>query len=218
MLELGLKVLISYLLGSVNGSLLLGRLRGVDIRTMGSGNAGGTNALRTQGKLFALMVMVIDVGKGVLAAAVLPGLDLPGVTADPLVDREWLALSCAAAVVHGHCYPVWYRFRGGKGAATALGAIAGVSPLLLLPAALTWFLVLVTTGMVGLATMLAAASLPVYLLITGPADSLPLLAFCTALAAYVVFTHRSNIQRIRSGEESRMESVMLLRRSRSSRG
>lgn len=214
MLELGLKVLISYLLGSVNGSLLLGRLRGVDIRTMGSGNAGGTNALRTQGKAFAMMVMLIDVGKGWLAAAWLPFVELPGLSADPLVGRQWLALACAAAVVHGHCYPVWYRFKGGKGAATAIGALAGVAPGLLLPAALTWLLVLVLSGMVGLATMLAAISLPVYLLITGPARELPLLLFCAALALYVVFTHRSNIQRIRSGEENRMEGVMLLRRFR----
>ena len=96
----------------------------------------------------------------------------------------------------------------------AIGALAGVAPVLLLPAALTWLLVLVLSGMVGLATMLAAISLPVYLLITGPVDELPLLLFCAALAVYVVFTHRSNIQRIRSGEESRMEGVMLLRRFR----
>lgn len=214
MLELGLKVLISYLLGSVNGSLLLGRLRGVDIRNMGSGNAGGTNALRTQGKGFALMVMVIDVGKGWLAAGWLPYVDLPGLAADPQVDREWLALACAAAVVHGHCYPVWYRFKGGKGAATAVGALAGLAPVLLLPAALTWILVLVLSGMVGLATMLAAISLPVYVLATGGVGALPLLVFCAALAVYIVFTHRSNIRRMRSGEESRMEGVMLLRRFR----
>jgi len=218
MLELGLKVLISYLLGSVNGSLLLGRLRGVDIRSMGSGNAGGTNALRTQGKAFALLVMLIDVGKGWLAAGWLPYADLPGVAADPLVGREWLALACAASVVHGHCYPLWYGFQGGKGAATAIGALAGLAPMLLIPAALTWLLVLVLSGMVGLATMLSAISLPLYLLATGPADSWPLLLFCIVLAGYVVFTHRSNIRRIRSGEESRLEGVMLLRRFRKQGG
>jgi glycerol-3-phosphate acyltransferase PlsY len=218
MLELGLKVLISYLLGSVNGSLLLGRLRGVDIRSMGSGNAGGTNALRTQGKAFALVVMLIDVGKGWLAASWLPFAELPGLAADPMIDRQWLTLACAAAVVHGHCYPVWYDFKGGKGAATAIGALAGVSPGLLIPAALTWILVLVLSGMVGLATMMAGLSLPVYLLVTGASGNWPLLLFCAALAGYIVFTHRSNIQRIRRGEESRMEAVMLLRRFRSSRG
>ncbi|HVN41875.1 MAG TPA: glycerol-3-phosphate acyltransferase, partial [Steroidobacteraceae bacterium] len=87
MLELGIKSLVAYLLGSLLGSLLMGRLRGVDIRQQGSGNAGGTNALRTQGWRFALGVVVIDVGKAVLAVGWLPGLDLPGIGMDPGLDR-----------------------------------------------------------------------------------------------------------------------------------
>ena len=88
MLELGFKALIAYLLGSVIGSLLLGTLRGVDIRTQGSGNAGGTNALRTQGWAFALGVVVVDVGKALLAVGWLPGLELPGMSAS---TRAWTA-------------------------------------------------------------------------------------------------------------------------------
>jgi len=126
MLELGLKTLISYLLGSVNGSLVLGRLRGVDIRQLGSGNAGGTNALRTQGKWFALGVMVIDIGKGYVPTWLLPGWALPGVPVDPVVSRAWLSFACAGATVVGHCYPVWFGFAGGKGAATAVGAFITV--------------------------------------------------------------------------------------------
>jgi glycerol-3-phosphate acyltransferase PlsY len=101
-LELGLKSLIAYLLGAVLGSLVMGRLRGVDIREQGSGNAGGTNALRTQGWKFALGVVVIDVGKAVLAVGLLPGLSLPFVGIDAAVDREWLTVACATAVVVGH--------------------------------------------------------------------------------------------------------------------
>ncbi len=212
MLVLGLKVLVSYLLGSVNGSLLLGRLRGVDIRTQGSGNAGGTNALRTQGKWFAGLVMLIDIGKGWLATAWLPGLVLPGVAADPAISESWLALACAAAVIHGHCYPLWFGFQGGKGAATAVGALLGLAPGLILPAAVVWLLILLLTGMVGLATMLAAVCLPIYLLATDTQGQMPLLMFSIVLAGYIVFTHRTNIQRIRRGEETRIESVMLLRR------
>jgi glycerol-3-phosphate acyltransferase PlsY len=212
MLVLGLKILVSYLLGSVNGSLLLGRLRGVDIRTQGSGNAGGTNALRTQGKWFAGLVILIDIGKGWLATAWLPGLVLPGVAADPAISEAWLALACAAAVIHGHCYPLWFGFQGGKGAATAVGALLGLAPGLVLPAAVVWLLILVLTGMVGLATMLAAACVPIYMLATGTQGQMPLLLFCIVLAGYIVFTHRTNIQRIRRGEETRIESVMLLRR------
>ena len=92
MLELGVKTLLSYLLGSLLGSLLVGRLRGVDIREQGSGNAGGTNALRTQGWGFALGVIVIDVGKALLAVGVLPGLALPLIGIDPAVDRDWLVV------------------------------------------------------------------------------------------------------------------------------
>ena len=114
MLELGLKTLLAYLLGAVLGSLVMGRFRGVDIRRQGSGNAGGTNALRSQGWQFALGVVVIDVGKALLAVGLLPGLDLPWVGIDPTLDREWLVVACAAAAVVGHVYPVWYEFRGCK--------------------------------------------------------------------------------------------------------
>ncbi len=90
MLELGLKIFLSYLLGSINGALLIGRARGVDIRQHGSGNAGGTNALRTQGKAFAIGVMAIDILKGVIPPLLLPLLAIPGVPLDPDVSREWL--------------------------------------------------------------------------------------------------------------------------------
>ena len=90
MLELAVKSLIAYLIGSVMGALLLGALQGVDIRTLGSGNAGGTNALRTQGTWFALGVVVIDIAKGWFAAAVLPDLGLPGIAATSELDRAWL--------------------------------------------------------------------------------------------------------------------------------
>ena len=162
MLELGIKTLLAYLLGSVLGSLVMGRLRGVDIREQGSGNAGGTNALRTQGWKFALGVVVIDVGKALLAVGVLPGLDLPGIGIDPDVSRDWLAVCCAAAVVFGHVYPVWYEFRGGKGAATLIGAVAVLAPAALLPVVLVWLACVTLTGYVGLGTMLGTVTLPVY--------------------------------------------------------
>jgi len=149
MLELGVKVLISYLLGSLNGSLVVGRFYDVDIRSVGSGNAGGTNALRTQGKLFAFIVMLIDVGKGYLPVALLPAVALPGVSVDPDVSRTWLTLACAGAAVVGHCYPVWFDFKGGKGAATAIGALIAIAPVLLIPALLAFVIVLITSGYVG---------------------------------------------------------------------
>lgn len=212
MLELGVKTLLAYLLGSVSGGLLVGRLRGgVDIRTVGSGNAGGTNALRTQGVWFAFWVMVIDVGKGWLAAAWLPLADLLFIGVDPTVDRLWLAVACAAAVVLGHVYPVWYEFRGGKGAATLLGVVLGLEPVALGPVMAVWLLVVAITGFVGLATMLAVASFPVYVVVAAVENSAPLLVFGCTMTIFVCYTHRANIARMRAGCENRAQRLWLLR-------
>lgn len=212
MLELGVKTLIAYLLGALIGSLIVGQLRGgVDIRTMGSGNAGGTNALRTQGYMFAFWVMVIDIGKGWVATAILPAVAIPAVGIDPAVDRDWLAVACATAVVVGHVYPVWYGFRGGKGAATLVGVLAGLMPIALLPVLLVWLSTVMITGFVGLATMLAAGSFPVYLLIAQSQPSIASLTFGCAMFVFVCFTHRSNIERMRQGSENRVRRLWLFR-------
>ena len=210
MLELGVKSLLSYLLGSLLGSLLLGRLKGVDIREQGSGNAGGTNALRTQGWTFALGVIVVDVGKALLAVGVLPGLDLPLIGTDLALDRGWLEVACATAVVAGHVYPVWYEFRGGKGAATLIGAVAVLAPLALLPVAVVWLSCVMLTGLVGLGTMLGTVSLPVYFALVRAGET-PLLVFGVVMTAFVVYTHRANIQRMRAGNESRARRLWLFR-------
>lgn len=212
MLELGVKTLIAYLLGALIGSLIVGQLRGgVDIRTMGSGNAGGTNALRTQGYMFAFWVMVIDIGKGWVAVALLPAFSIPGVPIDPAIDRDWLTVACAAAVVVGHVYPVWYGFRGGKGAATLVGVLAGLKILALLPVLGVWLVTVMITGFVGLATMLAVASFPAYLLIVEPEPSVAVLTFGCVMALFVCYTHRSNIDRMLHGSESRVRRLWLFR-------
>ena len=212
MLELAVKSLLAYLLGSVIGSLLVGQLRGgVDIRKLGSGNAGGTNALRTQGLSFAIWVMVIDIGKGWLAAGVLAPLNLPGIGIDPQIDRVWLAVACAIAVVIGHVYPVWYGFRGGKGAATLIGVLVGLKPVAILPVFAVWLIVVMLTGFVGLATMVAVASFPAYLWLTDAAPSPALLAFGCAMTLFVCYTHRGNIERMRAGTENRARRLWLLK-------
>jgi glycerol-3-phosphate acyltransferase PlsY len=217
MLELGTKFLISYFFGSVMGSMVMGRLRGgVDIRQMGSGNAGGTNALRTQGWIFALGVVVIDVGKGVIGAGLVPGLEIPGVAASTEVSRVWLTLACAAAAVIGHVWPVWHEFRGGKGAATLVGTLIVLAPGVIAPVLGVWVVVLVTSGFVGLSTMCAGIAAPVYLAITRlPADQ-PVFIYCMAMAMYIVFSHRSNIQRMRAGTENRLTRAMLFGRRQQS--
>lgn len=198
-----LKILLAYLLGSLSGSLMLGFWRHVDIRRLGSGNAGGTNAFRTQGFRFALAVVAIDVAKGALAAGALPLLALP--TVDILVPQASQALYCGFAAVIGHCFPVWHGFRGGKGAATAVGVLVVVQPLSLAPMLLTWLLVLGLSGWVGLATLLAAISLlPVMWWLEAPAG---MVYFVIALATFLVFTHRSNIRNMLAGREYRFEKA-----------
>jgi glycerol-3-phosphate acyltransferase PlsY len=210
MLELGVKTLIAYMIGTLLGSLLLGRLRGVDIRSMGSGNAGATNALRTQGKTFGLLVLTVDVAKGMLAVWWLPTAVIPGVGVDPELSRGWLTMACGFAVIVGHVYPVWFGFRGGKGAATVVGVVAAVELRLLVPLLLCWFVVLLLTGYVGLATMLSGVALIAAVCILEP-DNPPLLSFCVVVALFVVFTHRSNIARMRAGQENRVRRLWLFR-------
>ena len=210
MLELGVKFLISYFIGSIMGAMVIGRLRGgIDIRTMGSGNAGGTNALRTQGIGFALGVVVIDVGKGVIGAGIVPGLELPFVATDPEISRVWLTFCCSAAAVFGHVWPIYHRFRGGKGAATLVGTLVVVGPELILPLVLVWAWVIVMSGYVGLATMVAAVAVPIWIGVTRlPADQ-PLFIYCAVMALFVIRWHRSNIQRMRDGTEHRNTRLMI---------
>ena len=208
MLALIIRIILAYLLGSLIGSLIVVRLYGgVDIRKLGSGNAGSTNALRTRGKLFALWVMIIDVGKGVVAAGVLPHLLL----FQAPVDAGWTAALCGAAAVVGHVFPVFFRFRGGKGVATFLGALLVLAPWALIPALLLWTLVLIFTGYVGLSSILAAWSVPVSAGIT-TGFSAPLFWFGLAMALFIVYTHRGNIHRLVAGSEHQFRRAMLLRR------
>jgi glycerol-3-phosphate acyltransferase PlsY len=211
--ELLIKFLASYLFGSIVGSLLIGRLRGgVDIRTLGSGNAGGTNALRTQGKSFALWVLVIDIGKGWIATRLVAPVLLPGVAAAPEEWRVWIPAACGVAAIIGHVYPLWHGFRGGKGVATLVGVVLGLDASLLLPMLLTWFAAVVLFGFVGLASMFAAASLPIYVSMAGLEPGLPLTTFGVVVTAMIVFTHRSNIARMRAGTEPRARRLWLFGR------
>ncbi|MEZ5464723.1 MAG: glycerol-3-phosphate 1-O-acyltransferase PlsY [Lysobacteraceae bacterium] len=199
-------LLCAYLLGSISGSLLIGRFRGVDIRTQGSGNAGSTNAFRTQGWRFALGVLLIDVGKGALAVW------LAGHWPWPLPSLSWVStnwLALLAAVV-GHVWPAFHGFRGGKGVGTLLGGLL----LIWLPGAGVFFavavLTLIITGYVGLASILGALSLPLAaILLPGTSD---LLLPTALLAMLIAFTHRQNIRRLLAGNENRFERARLLRR------
>jgi len=212
MIELGLKVTLAYLIGALLGSLLVGFLYGgVDIRKLGSGNAGGTNALRTQGKVFAFWVMVIDVGKGILATIAIPPLDLPGVGLDPEIPRALVLYACAFAAIFGHVFPVWFGFRGGKGGATAAGLLCYLAPEAALPVLASWFLIAFGTGFVGLATMSAAVVACVWLGFTALPARSGVFVFACATAVLLIYAHRGNIQRMWNGTESRFSRAPLKR-------
>jgi glycerol-3-phosphate acyltransferase PlsY len=190
----------AYLLGSVSGSLLLGRFRGIDIRTQGSGNAGGTNAFRTQGWRFALGTVLVDIGKGVIAVLLMRAAGGEG---------AWLFAAVLSAAI-GHVWPVFHGFRGGKGAATVIGGLAMLWPAAVLPLFLVWLLVLLSTGYVGLSTVLAGLALPALAWISGMSG--PWVVFAAIVAALLTYTHRSNLQRLRAGTEHRFERARVFAR------
>lgn len=206
MLQPLLVLVLAYLLGSFSGSLVMGRWLGIDIRGHGSGNAGGTNALRIMGWRMALMVVCIDVGKGMLAA----GLALVLSPGEGLVAPATLAFAAILFAMAGHTWPLYFGLRGGKGAATLVGGLVVVWPASVPVVLGVWLLCLGLTGYVGLSTILAAAGLlPLaWLLFPDPVK----LAFAFAAGGFIIFTHRYNLQRLRQGREPRFERAWVLGR------
>ncbi len=202
LLNFTLALTLSYLLGSLSGSLIVGRLRGVDIRKLGSGNAGATNALRTQGKIFAAATVLIDAGKGALAALVIAKLS---------PERPEAAFACAFAAVLGHCFPVFFGFRGGKGAGTAFGAMLALIPYTAIVALSAWLICLIATGYVGLSTVIAALTAAIAVLAVTPLP-MPTILYAQATFLLIACLHHGNIRRLISGTESRFEKARLLRR------
>jgi len=196
-------LLSAYCLGSISGSLLLGRFRGVDIRTQGSGNAGGTNAFRTQGFKFALGVVLVDVGKGAFAVWL-------AVRFSSQAYFSVLPTVAALCAVLGHIWPVFHGFRGGKGAATLVGGLLLLWPVSVLVLIAVWALCLTATGYVGLSTVLAGFSLAVLAWVDYA--PIPLLVFSVIVALLMLFTHRGNMQRLFQGNEYRFDKAMLWRR------
>ncbi len=205
------KIILSYLLGSISGSLMVGKLKGIDIRKSGSGNAGGTNAFRTQGVLFALAVVVIDIGKGYIATAYIARINIAWIGGSTGMDTNLLMVLCGSAAIIGHVFPVFFGFKGGKGAGTTVGMIAAIEFSLVPPMILIWAMVLILTGLVGLATMCAGVSIPILILLI-KTDNPYLLPYSLIICLFIIFTHRENIHRMLRGKENRFEKAMLFRR------
>lgn len=196
-------VVAAYLIGSVSGSLLLAPLFGQgDVRASGSGNAGATNALRAGGRGYGLAVLIFDMVKGAVAARFVAML--------LAVGGPW-PFVCGVMAMLGHVYPVFYGFRGGKGAATGIGVLAMLLPGSLLFGAAIWVAVLVASGYVGLATMLGMIGVAVASFFV---PSVPTAGhvFVVVTSALIVYTHRGNIARMRAGTEHRFERARLWRR------
>ena len=190
-----LLLLAAYLLGSIPTAVLVSKVFfGVDVRTLGSGNAGATNVARTLGWKAALPVVLVDVGKGALAAA-LPSLF-------HLAQPPWLSLACAGAAVLGHTFPVFVGFKGGKGVATAGGALLVLAPALVGVAAVVWLALVLTTRIVSLASLVAALALAVAAFFW-PQVGWGIRPLTVALAIFVFWTHRANIRRLMEAKEPR---------------
>ena len=204
--------ILSYLIGSISGSMVLGKLKGVDIRKMGSGNAGGTNAFRTVGPLFALGVIFIDILKGYISVIYISQLNL--MDAVNLSSNEVMNIACGMSAVLGHVYPLYYNFKGGKGAGTLIGIIAALFPFkVLIYAVSSWIVVLVFTGYVGLGTIVAGITLAIntYIIFYGTEFS-EHIYFAVSMALFIIFTHRTNIVRMLNGNENQFEKIMIIKK------
>ena len=187
-----LSLLMSYALGSIPFGLILAGLSGAgDLRSIGSGNIGATNVLRTGRKGVAAATLLLDLAKG-LVAVLLARAYFPG--------SEWMA---AVAAVLGHCFPVWLKFKGGKGVATMMGVSLGLAWPIGLAYAVVWLGMLAATRISSLSGLSAAVAAPVAALLLGHSDYAQMLGLITLL---VIWLHRANIARLRAGTEPKVGS------------
>ena len=188
-------LVIAYLAGSIPSAYIAGRMHGVDLRTVGSGNLGATNVVRTLGKKVGIPVYIVDTLKGLL-----PVLLLPAATGQPVQGLWHIAFGLAAIL--GHVKPIFLLFRGGgKGVATAGGVFLGLATVPTLVAFALFGIVLKLSGYVSLGSLTAAAALPVAIAIRSGIT--PVFWVSLVVAAFVFWTHRANIGRLRRGEEHR---------------
>jgi glycerol-3-phosphate acyltransferase PlsY len=209
MIWLSILIPVAYLLGSVPFGLLIARAHGVDIRSVGSGNIGATNVARAIGKKWGYLCFFFDCLKGFL----------PMLIAGSLIDETtvanlslWLAVGCAS--VMGHVFPVFLKFKGGKGVATSMGVVLGLYPYLTIPGAISfalWVIALLIWRYVSLASILATAVFPITLVMAillseqwRFANLWPLLIVAVAIPALVLIRHVENIKRLLEGSESKV--------------
>jgi glycerol-3-phosphate acyltransferase PlsY len=197
----------AYLVGSIPTGYLMARARGVDIRSVGSGNIGATNVFRILGKGPGTVVLLIDALKGFLPAKFLPGIFLHGVSAQSQ-QYQYLALVAGFFAIVGHNYTCWLRFKGGKGVATSAGVLIAWVPLAFLIALASWLLVLGLSRYVSLASILAALVLP--FAVWGTRERPHMIAVAILLSALAIYKHRANIHRLIAGTENKIGKKKVL--------
>ena len=204
MLAIILSVVAGYLLGSVPFGFLIARLKGIDIREHGSKNIGATNVWRVCGRKFGLPVFLLDALKGVATVFLSRWLAVHFSG-----DVSWAPIAGAMACVLGHSFPVWLKFKGGKGVATSLGVLLALLPLEALVAFLVWLAVFFSSRYVSLASIAAAVALPLFAAVAqafGWGHGWPCVGFAAVVGALVIVRHKTNIQRLRAGTENRFGS------------
>ncbi|MEQ9103617.1 MAG: glycerol-3-phosphate 1-O-acyltransferase PlsY [Rhodothermales bacterium] len=214
MLSLAVIIVLSYLIGSIPGSILVGKLfHGIDVRNHGSGNAGATNTFRVLGWKSGVVATVIDLGKGIVAAGVISGLRI-----DPIPGglgfwdaNTVVSLIAGVAAVIGHMFPIWAGFKGGKGVNTTAGMLIALTPATMALTLSVFVLVLVLTRYVSVASLSAVVTYPLaigiskYVLGSTVLDA-SIFVFALFLAAGLFIAHRTNIQRLMSGTENRLRT------------
>lgn len=198
-------IILSYLAGSFPTSIIVSRLfKGIDIRDHGSGNAGATNVYRIVGWQAALIVVIVDIGKGTLATVLISSLQLGAM---PDISHSFFQIMAGVSAILGHSYPIFAGFRGGKGVATGAGMIMGLYPLIFLICLGVFILIVISTGTVSLASMLAAVTLPVAVFFLNGTSDLPLFIFSLIIPLFIIYTHRENVGRLIRGEEKVLHSL-----------
>lgn len=216
-------LLFSYLVGSIPTSIIVSKsVAGIDIRDYGSGNAGGTNVFRVLGWKYGILVILLDAFKGVVAVVFIARLffltELPFENPSPFDDFTFVQLLAGISAVIGHVFTVFAGFRGGKGMATAVGMAASLMTIDVLIAAAIFLIMIIKFRYVSLGSISAAISLPIILFIRENLFHVhiqgyhTLIAFSIFIALFIIYTHRSNIQRIIAGKENRIKRIPILQR------
>jgi glycerol-3-phosphate acyltransferase PlsY len=197
-------IISSYLIGSISGGVIVGKIKNTDIRKKGSKAAGATNAFRTMGTIFALTVLIIDVYKGYFVVEYIPSL----LNNDTNTIKALAGIMC----ILGHAYPLYFKFKGGKGVGTALGALIAFPKMLPLigVAFASWIVILIITGYVGLSSILATLFVPILYILTKETICDELGVSSLIISLFIIFTHRENIKRMINGTENRFEKIINL--------